>query len=546
MKKLKLFKLLVLCMSAFMFAYVLAGCGKETANGDKTVVDISAATLQMDLFDEQTITATASNDEPVTWASSDTATVSVNGGTLRALKAGGADITATSTDGESAVCKVTVVKGAVPIIQFDGMSTGSVELTVGGAAFTVQPKLMFKGAKQTDATFTFEEDDSEVFEVTAGGQVSALKQGQGVLTVKASWRGCTEPSMTEEVAVNVNMDAAVNFDKYIVAMQTSDIYGGVQEAVITATVVEQGVVVPTATVTWHEDAQGSDTQGAATILSTGDLTAKITMVSVGTTRFYAKTTLPGGVVESLRIPVTVAQTTLDTPADLTFNSDTKKVEWTDDPGAVSYSLKRDTDVFTGVSSPYNLANGIFAVSVKAVGNGGSVAAGIIGSIADSAWTNPITTMNLGDDQLLDIDKPVYEQAFRSTNTFGGTWWNALNFTATYVPGYEGADTGAVKLEYTPNSADGSWAFAFSFFRDSIEPAQDIVVRFKSDSFTGFVHIGYNGWSGDEEHANRVAPAYWSVTDDGATGWKLLTVKAAGVQGLDGGLQDFSLTGQGAT
>ena len=504
------FKLLTFMLAVFMLLSMLAACGGNKPAEPKTVITISESSLEMDLFDEAELTASASSGSPITWESSDPGTVSVNNGLLRALRTGGADITA-SADGESAACKVKVTKGAVPIILFN-MTGSAVEIAYGDS-FTVIPRLMFKGVQQSDASFTFEADDSGVFSVDNQGLVEALAKGQGVLTVKASWRGCTEPSMTEEIPVNVNILAAVNLSNYSFGMYTSDIYGGAITNNITATVTELGDAVPAAAVTWHEDAQQGDTPGAAVITSTGDLAAAINAVKAGVTHFYAKTTLHGEVIESLRIPVTVTQVALNTPAGLAYDNSTKEFTWTDDVNATSYTVKRDSTEVASASNPYTLAvNGLYAMSVKAIGNGGT--------IADSAWSAPVLAGNPGEGQLLDIDKDLYKNYIAENDVLNTPYWDVGNTIVNdkvFDPVYAGSTNGAVTFSFISNPLTTIAAVRIDLLAPTVITS-NVVIRLKHNAASG-IGISFAA-SNSTVYPNLNG---CTVADDG--GWTLLTIPA---------------------
>ena len=97
----------------------LAACddGSQTTTTTDPVavenVTLSKTTLTLDVGDEETLTATVTpnnaTDKTVTWATSDAAIATVNDGTVKAVAAGSATITAKAGE-KSATCTVTVAQ----------------------------------------------------------------------------------------------------------------------------------------------------------------------------------------------------------------------------------------------------------------------------------------------------------------------------------------------------------------------------------------------------------------------------------------------------
>lgn len=140
MKKLYYGLIAVLCVA--MFACV--GCGKKKTSSPPApvvTVHISDTALTMDCLDGYTLTASASDDSVVSWSSSDTSVVAVDGGVLTSFaKTGVATVTASSGNA-SATCVVTVVtKSGVPSFSVAN------RLTVAkGKTFPVTANVYYRG-----------------------------------------------------------------------------------------------------------------------------------------------------------------------------------------------------------------------------------------------------------------------------------------------------------------------------------------------------------------------------------------------------------------
>ena len=165
--------------------------------------------------------------------------------------------------------------------------------------------------------------------------------------------------------------------------------------------------------------------------------------------------------------------------------------------------------------------------VTAVSEGNATIYAKVGSLVKEI------TVNVDNDVLLGFDSLAYEQYLRSTDGFGGSWWNALEFTAVYDSAAEGSTNGAIKTTFRAGDA-GQWRFSMEFL-SQITPEKDIVIRFKGvDTLT---NIGYNGEQGPE-HPNFVGTNYWTIRED-ENGWKLLIIEK---EGLPSELADIAFAG----
>ncbi|MDE6379854.1 MAG: Ig-like domain-containing protein [Muribaculaceae bacterium] len=172
---------------------------KEVAFPDVTVqassdlpdvesVTLSASSLELKVGQSQTLTATvapsAVADMPVSWTSSDSQVVTVEGGVVTAVSIGSATVTA-SCGGQSATCTVSVVRTPVESISlsatsWEGLVGDSFKLTA-----TVLP------ADATDPAVAWSSSDATVAKVESDGTVTALAIGSAVITATSDGKSAT-------------------------------------------------------------------------------------------------------------------------------------------------------------------------------------------------------------------------------------------------------------------------------------------------------------------------------------------------------------------
>ena len=154
---------------------------QELINPDTIVFDKN--TLTLNEGDSAKITATISPNNAtikfVTWTTSNSSVATVSNGTLKAVKAGKATITAKTVNGKTAVCNVTVK--AVTINPTDiKLNTNSVTLEVGKSTTltaTVSP------SNATNKSVTWTTSDSSIATIS-NGTVKAIKAGTAKITAK--------------------------------------------------------------------------------------------------------------------------------------------------------------------------------------------------------------------------------------------------------------------------------------------------------------------------------------------------------------------------
>ena len=129
-----------------------------------------------------TITPTDASDKTITWKSSNTniATVSSNG-VVTGKKAGVVNITATSSNGKSATCKITV-KDYTPVTQIKiNKSSGT---SIVGGTFILTATISPSNA--TIPTVTWTSSDKKVATVDKNGRVLAVGKGSATITANTA------------------------------------------------------------------------------------------------------------------------------------------------------------------------------------------------------------------------------------------------------------------------------------------------------------------------------------------------------------------------
>ena len=126
-------------------------------------------------------TVTPSNStSPITWSSSNPAAATVAGGVITGVSAPGTAIITISANGHTDTITVTVVAGTVPTEKIE-INGGNKQLTVGESyspGYTITP------ANSTDPV-TWSTGNSPVAVVDADGKITAVAEGQAVITVSA-------------------------------------------------------------------------------------------------------------------------------------------------------------------------------------------------------------------------------------------------------------------------------------------------------------------------------------------------------------------------
>lgn len=155
---------------------------KVTVKPQPTGIKLSKTSLTLNVGKSSTLKATVSPtnaiSKSVKWTSSNTAVASVKNGKVTAKKAGTATITAKTTNGKTAKCKVTVTNLATSV----KLSKTSLTLNLGSSSSltaTVTP------SNATNKTITWSSSNKNIVTVT-NGKITAKKEGTATITAKTS------------------------------------------------------------------------------------------------------------------------------------------------------------------------------------------------------------------------------------------------------------------------------------------------------------------------------------------------------------------------
>ncbi len=191
------------------------------ADGEReTTISLDRSELALDTGQEQQLVATVMPvDMAVTWSSDNEEVARVlPDGTVQALSAGTATITATTEDGKTASCVVTVT-GATIDVEGILLNKEKTEL-VTGATETLVATVMPENA--TDKLVTWKSSDNDVATVDSEGNVTGVAAGEATITASAGGysRDCTVtvyeviteapavPEETTDVAVGMTQEDA--------------------------------------------------------------------------------------------------------------------------------------------------------------------------------------------------------------------------------------------------------------------------------------------------------------------------------------------------
>ena len=156
-------------------------------NGNIPLIDINISESEMTIKEGESVTLTTTCypdnttfSKKITWSSSDTnvATVDANG-TVIAKSAGTAVITATTENGKTASCTVTVEKKLIPITEVC-LDKSSATLTEGDTATLTATVLPENTTYSKDVSWS--SNNSEVAAVDANGTVTAKSVGTTIIT----------------------------------------------------------------------------------------------------------------------------------------------------------------------------------------------------------------------------------------------------------------------------------------------------------------------------------------------------------------------------
>lgn len=219
------------------------------------------------------ITPGNATEQSITLKSSDTSVVQVNGFTVTAAKVGIATVTASSANGKTAVCQITVIAPAVSSVS---VSEKNLYLTVGDTctlSATVSPY------DANEKTAMWKSSDTGVVTVDSYGNLKALAAGSAQITASAGSK-----SDVCNVTVSLPDVSGVTISKTNLYLESG------QKQTLTASVSPSNA--SNKTITWS-----SDNKKVATV----DVNGQITAVASGTAKITAQV---GGKQASCTVTVT--------------------------------------------------------------------------------------------------------------------------------------------------------------------------------------------------------------------------------------------------
>lgn len=153
-------------------------------------ITLDVNTLEMNTGDTDIIKYSVlpinATDKAITWISSNTNVATVEDGVVTAITAGTTKITAKSSNGETAICDVTVKeKSAVIEVESIRCNKPEVEVIIGAydivrVSFTALPE------EAIDKSLTYTSSDESICTVSVTGKINAVKEGVATITAKSN------------------------------------------------------------------------------------------------------------------------------------------------------------------------------------------------------------------------------------------------------------------------------------------------------------------------------------------------------------------------
>lgn len=258
-------KVLVILLTVLMLTSLTGVAFAASKTVKVKSVSLNKTSLTLNVGDSSTLKASVNpsnaSDKKVTWSSNNAKIAKVDSnGKVTGVAAGSATITAKSSNGKTASCKVTVKSVAV-----SSVSLNSTKLTIkAGASSTLKATL--KPTNATDKKVTWSSSNTNVAKVDSNGKVTGVKAGTATITAKSS------NGKTAACKVTVTAAAATS----VKLNKTSIDFAG-KPVTLTATVSPAGAEQK---VTWSS----SNTKVAKV-----DSNGKVTPVGYGSCKITAKT-----------------------------------------------------------------------------------------------------------------------------------------------------------------------------------------------------------------------------------------------------------------
>ena len=149
-----------------------------------TSVSLNKTSLTLEIGASETLTATVlpsnATDKSVTWTSSDQSVAMVVNGKITAIESGTTTITATTSNGKTASCTITVNEPAPEVIEVASVLLNKTSLTLEiGESETITATVLPNNA--TDKSVTWTSSDQAVATV-ANGKITAVGSGTAMIT----------------------------------------------------------------------------------------------------------------------------------------------------------------------------------------------------------------------------------------------------------------------------------------------------------------------------------------------------------------------------
>ena len=237
-----------------------------------TSIQLDRTSLSMTAGTEESLTATIipsdATNKAVRWWSSDHAVAWVtNQGIVRAQGVGTCNIMVMSEDGgHQATCKVTVTASPSSKVSGVKLSQSEVTLNVGGSGTLYA---YISPSTATNQSVTWSSSDATVAKVDNRGNVTGVKAGTAVITVKTSDGGYTA-KCTVKVQTQTVLPRSLTLDRTSLTLDVGN------KTRLTATLSPSNVTNPN--VSWKSE---------NTAVAKVDASGMVTAVGVGTTRIIA-------------------------------------------------------------------------------------------------------------------------------------------------------------------------------------------------------------------------------------------------------------------
>ena len=169
-----------------------------------TSVSLNKTSLTLEIGESETLTATVlpsnATDKSVTWTSSAQSVATVANGRITAIGGGTATITATTSNGKTATCSVTVNEPAPEIIEVTSISLSQTSLTLEiGESQALTATVLPSNATAKSVTWT---SSVQSVATVANGKVTAVGSGTATITATTSNGKTATCTVTVNAAVS--------------------------------------------------------------------------------------------------------------------------------------------------------------------------------------------------------------------------------------------------------------------------------------------------------------------------------------------------------